>query len=80
MFGMKGFYMLVSGAKRGHHGPLVDKVENIIGKGENAGYQYQKTSWEREKMLVTNTRKHHGKRKKRWLAIPAVFPCPTMFS
>ena len=31
------------------------KVENIVGKGENAGYQhFLKTLWEKEKMLVTS--------------------------
>ena len=42
MSGMKGFHISASGAIQGHHGPLVfiyDRVENIVGKGENAGFQ-----------------------------------------
>ena len=42
MSGMKGFHVSASGAIQGHHGPLVlfGSVENISGKGENAGYQH----------------------------------------
>ena len=42
MFGMNGFHFSASGAIQGHHGPLVvfDRVENIVGKGENAGNQH----------------------------------------
>ena len=42
MFGMNEFHVSASGAIQGHHGPLVvlGRVENIFGKGENAGYQH----------------------------------------
>ena len=41
MFGMNGFHVSASGAIQGHHGPLVSlvRVENILGKQENAVYQ-----------------------------------------
>ena len=42
MSGMNGFHVSASGVIQGHHGPLVfiyDRVENIVGKGENAGFQ-----------------------------------------
>ena len=43
MFGMNGFHVSASGVIQGHHGPLVSichRIENIVGKGENAGYQH----------------------------------------
>ena len=52
MLGMNGFHVSASGAIQGHHGPLVishiitfydpkeEGLENIMGKGENAGNQH----------------------------------------